>query len=154
MLYILTLKKKSHTRTECIIPLHESASSHPERTLTLLQTGPCSHESVFSTGQGSVEMVVFRISARSAFYIHERCVSSFCILILSDSFLLTYSRRCWSAERISKNVICLPAPLFSSKHYYGYIWASFYVVRSSPCTYTVYVYLFAFMDTPSKLSMT
>ena len=52
-------------------------------------------------------MVVVRISTRSAFYIHEWCVSFILYLILSDLCLLTSSRKYCLVERISKKHICL-----------------------------------------------
>ena len=75
-------------------------SSQFQATLPELQTGTCSRESIFSTGQGCVEMVVVRISARSAFYIHEWCVSF--LLSLSVFCLLTSSRKYCLVERISE----------------------------------------------------
>ena len=46
------------------------------------------------------------------------------------------------------------ALVYPLEHYYGYTWASLYVVCSSLCTCLLYLYLFAFMDTPWELSMT
>ena len=86
---------------------HKLFASQFQRALAALQIVTCSHESIFSTGQGSVEMVVVRISTRSAFYIHEWCVSFILYLILSDLCLLTSSRKYCLVERISKKHICL-----------------------------------------------
>ena len=67
----LNVEKELAYYNECTLPIHKLSASQFQRALPALQTVTCSHESIFSTGQGSVEMVVVRISTRSAFYIHE-----------------------------------------------------------------------------------
>ena len=61
----------SLTINECILLFHRSSASQFQRALPAPQKVACSYESIFSIAQGFVQMVVVKISTRSAFYIHE-----------------------------------------------------------------------------------
>ena len=62
---------------------------------------------------------------------------------------LDFESQVLTGERKRKKTRVPYALLFSLERYYhGYIWASFFAVYSFLCTCMVYLYLFAFMDTP------